>query len=228
MEVKFEIGTINNAEGKGIARKYIRLQQEEPMTDDELASAIEHECTLSRADIKAVFEALRYHVTRSLSSGRRFHLPKLGYFSLAASLTNPEEQLTNSKKQKQQRKITGRDISLRGINFQPEDSLMSDLRLNVNFTKAKYTGQSVAYLPDELWSKVSDYLSTHRYLTCRIMRSTFGLSARVARHVRPAGSPHEGRHGTPTAVLPGTIKSYLHSNSLMNQYLKIGSARKTP
>jgi nucleoid DNA-binding protein len=181
MEVKFEIGTLNNAQGKGIARKYIRLQQEEPMTDDELASAIEHECTLSRADIKAVFEALRYHVTRSLSSGRRFHLPKLGYFSLAASLTNPKEQLTNSKKQKQQRKITGRDISLRGINFQPEDSLMSDLRLNVNFTKAKYTGQSVAYLPDELWAKVSGYLSTHRYLTCRIMRSTFGLSERKAR-----------------------------------------------
>ena len=188
MEVKFEIGTINNAEGKGITRKYIRLQQEEPMTDDELAAAIEHECTLSRADIKAVFEALRYHVTHSLSSGRRFHLPKLGYFSLAASLTNPEEQLTNpeeqltnSKKQKQQRKITGRDISLRGINFQPEDSLMSDLRQGINFTQAKYTGQSVAYLPDELWGKVSDYLSTHRYLTCRIIRSTFGLSERKAR-----------------------------------------------
>ena len=65
MEVKFEIGTINNSEGKGNKRKFIRLQQEEPMTDDELASAIEHECTLSRADIKAVFEALRYHITNS-------------------------------------------------------------------------------------------------------------------------------------------------------------------
>ena len=53
MEVKFEIGTINNAEGKGIVRKFIRLQQEKPMTDDELASAVEHECTLSRADSKA-------------------------------------------------------------------------------------------------------------------------------------------------------------------------------
>ncbi len=182
MEVKFEIGTINNAEGKGVVRKYIRLQQEEPMTDDELATAIEHECTLSRADSKAVFEALRYHVAHSLSSGRRFHLPKLGYFSLAASLNDSEEPLTNSEEQKKRRrKITGRDIFLRGINFQPEDSLMSDLRQGINFTQAKYTGQSVAYLPDELWGKVSDYLSTHRYLTCRIIRSTFGLSERKAR-----------------------------------------------
>ena len=186
MEVKFEIGTINNAEGKGIQRKFIRLQQDEPMTDDELASAVEHECTLSRADIKAVFEALRYHIANSLSSGRRFHIPKLGYFSLAASLNNPEEQLADPEEQKkvqkvQQRKITGRDIFLRGINFQPEDALMSDLRQNVSFTQAKYTGKSVAYLPDELWDKVTEYLSTHRYLTCRIMRSTFGLSERKAR-----------------------------------------------
>lgn len=186
MEVKFEIGTINNAEGKGIQRKFIRLQQEEPMTDDELASAVEHECTLSRADIKAVFEALRYHIANSLSSGRRFHIPKLGYFSLAASLNNPEEQLADPEEQKkvqkvQQRKITGRDIFLRGINFQPEDALMSDLRQNVSFRQAKYTGKSVAYLPDELWDKVTEYLSTHRYLTCRIMRSTFGLSERKAR-----------------------------------------------
>lgn len=181
MEVKFEIGTLNNAQGKGNQRKFIRLQQEEPMTDDELASAIEHECTLSRADIKAVFEALRYHVAGSLSSGRRFHIPKLGYFSLAASLTNPEEQSTNPKEQVQQRKITGKDIFLRGINFQPEDSLTTELRQGISFTQAKYTGQSVAYLPDELWGKVSEYLSTHRYLTCRIMRSTFGLSERKAR-----------------------------------------------
>jgi nucleoid DNA-binding protein len=170
MEVKFEIGTINNAEGKGNQRKFIRLQQEEPMTDDELASAIEHECTLSRADIKAVFEALRYHVAGSLSSGRRFHIPKLGYFSLAAAMNNPE-----------QKKITGRDIFLRGIHFQPEDGLLSDLRQDVSFTQAKYAAKSVIYLPDELWAKVSGYLSTHRYLTCRIMRSEFGLSERKAR-----------------------------------------------
>lgn len=182
MEVKFEIGTLNNAQGKGNQRKFIRLQQEEPMTDDELASAIEHECTLSRADIKAVFEALRYHVAGSLSSGRRFHIPKLGYFSLAASLNDSEEPLTNSEEQKKRRrKITGRDIFLRGIHFQPEDGLLSDLRQDVSFTQAKYAAKSVIYLPDELWAKVSGYLSTHRYLTCRIMRSEFGLSERKAR-----------------------------------------------
>ena len=181
MEVKFEIGTINNSEGKGNKRKFIRLQQEEPMTDDELASAIEHECTLSRADIKAVFEALRYHITNSLSSGRRFHIPKLGYFSLAASLNYPEEQQTHREQQKEQQEVTGKNIFLRGINFLPEDRLMGDLRQDVSFTHAKYTAQSVAYLPDELWSKVSEYLSTHRYLTCRIMRSTFRLSERKAR-----------------------------------------------
>lgn len=189
MEIKFEIGTLNNVVGKGITRKFIRLQQEAPITDDELASSVEHECTLSRADIKAVFEALRYHIFHSLSSGRRFHIPKLGYFSLAASLADPEQQ-----------KITGRDIFLRGIHFQPENALMNDLRRNVCFTQASYITQSVAYLPDELWGKVSDYLSTHHYLTCRIMRTEFGLSARKARQwlarfvqqgrLKKEGTPH--------------------------------------
>lgn len=75
MDVKFEIGTINNSEGKGGTRKYVRLQQERSVTADELAAAIEHECTLSRADIKAVFEALRYHVVDELRSGKRLHIP---------------------------------------------------------------------------------------------------------------------------------------------------------
>lgn len=190
MEIKYEIRTLNNAEGKGIMRKFIRLQQETPMTDDELASAVEHECTLSRADIKAVFEALRYHIAHSLSSGRRFHIPKLGYFSLTASLADPE----------QQRKITGRDIFLRGIHFQPEDAPMDDLRQDVSFTQARYIMQSIAYQSDELWDKVSDYLSTHHYLTCRIMRTEFGLSARKARQwlahfvqqgrLKKEGTPH--------------------------------------
>lgn len=171
MDVKFEIGTINNVEGKGGTRKYVRLQQEKSISDDELADAIEHECTLGRADIKAVFEALRYHVVDELRSGKRLHIPRLGYFSLSAALAE-----TDSRK-----KITGKDVYLRGINFQPEESLMGEVSLGLRFTRAKYATRSVAYTADELWGKVASYLSSHHYITCRIMRSEFGLSDRMAR-----------------------------------------------
>ncbi len=171
MDVKFEIGTINNSEGKGGTRKYVRLQQERSVTADELAAAIEHECTLSRADIKAVFEALRYHVVDELRSGKRLHIPRLGYFSLSAALAGSDSG----------KKITGKDVYLRGINFQPEDSLMREVGYDLRFSRAKYISQSVPYTADELWSKVSAYLSSHHYITCRIMRSEFGLSDRMAR-----------------------------------------------
>lgn len=171
MDVKFEIGTINNVEGKGGTRKYVRLQQEKSISDDELADAIEHECTLGRADIKAVFEALRYHVVDELRSGKRLHIPRLGYFSLSAALAE-----TDSRK-----KITGKDVYLRGINFQPEESLMGEVSLGLRFTRAKYATRSVAYTADELWGKVAAYFSSHHYITCRIMRSEFGLSDRMAR-----------------------------------------------
>lgn len=150
MDVKFEIGTINNSEGKGGTRKYVRLQQERSVTADELAAAIEHECTLSRADIKAVFEALRYHVVDELRSGKRLHIPRLGYFSLSAALAGSDSG----------KKITGKDVYLRGINFQPEDSLMREVGYDLRFSRAKYISQSVPYTADELWSKVSAYLSS--------------------------------------------------------------------
>lgn len=171
MDVKFEIGTINNAEGKGKVRQFVKLQQGKSISADELASAIEHECTLSSADIKAVFTALRYHVENELSNGKRLHVPGLGYLSLSASIGDTETK----------RKITGRDVYLRGINFLPESSLLAGVRRGLRFTRARRVSRSMRYDADELWEKVAVYLASHHYITCRDMRSEFGLSDRLAR-----------------------------------------------
>ena len=116
MDLKYDIYTIKNSQGTGENRQYVRLVQHEPMTDKELEAAIQNRCSLTKGDVAAVLRELHDICVQEFTMGRRVHIPELGYFSLAASLEMPEEQ--------PDRKITGKEVRLAGINFRPESSLM--------------------------------------------------------------------------------------------------------
>ncbi len=170
MEIKFDIHTIKNADGKGNGHAYVQLEAGTPITDDELAGNIEASCSLTRADVKAVLAALRYHIRQELECGRRFHLPGIGYFSLSAGLSQP----TDGKR------VTGNDVWLRGINFLPESSLTGEVRKGVNFTRSKRATSSIEYTEDELMKKLNEYHVDHRFITRQAMRDSFGLSGYMA------------------------------------------------
>ena len=112
MSIKYEIHGIKNAKGEGKEQKYVHLFAHEPQSDHALEDDIQASCSLTKADVRAAFSALRDHMARALASGSRFHLPGVGYFSLSVGLDAPDDLPSD--------KMRADYIRLRNIRFRPE------------------------------------------------------------------------------------------------------------
>ena len=51
MELKYDIYMLNNAQGTGEKRQYIRIVQHEPMTEKQLQEKIQSRCSLTKGDV---------------------------------------------------------------------------------------------------------------------------------------------------------------------------------
>ena len=172
MDLKYDVYTITNAEGSGEERKYVRLKQHEAMTAREREDTIQQRCFLTKGDVAAVFTELHDIVVSEFSMGRRVYVPKLGYFSLAVNLEVPEDN--------PDKKITGKEVRLRGINFRPEAGLLQEIDRNVHFIRSEYTGRSNVFTEKKLWTVLQEFFQENRYLTISLMRMKFGLSRHMA------------------------------------------------
>lgn len=186
MNIHYDIHSLKNSQGTEEERKFVVLQQQPPMKDTEMEMQIQEACSLTSGDIRAVMAEIRSLLVRELSSGARFHLPGIGWLSLAAGLDKNGNDPDH--------KITGKDVYLRGIQFKPEGNLFKEVIQNINFVRGKYTSRSVEYTEETMWAKLSEYLSHNNFITCKAMREEFGLSryktptvARPLHRTRDAG-----------------------------------------
>ena len=168
MELKYDIYTIKNSQGTGEDRQYVRLVQHDPMTDKELEAHIQNRCSLTKGDVAAVLKELHDICVQEFSMGRRFHIPELGYFSLSASLEMPEEN--------PDKKITGKEVRLTGINFRPEADLMNEIERNMHFVRSQHSNLSTKYTEEKLLARLKEYFQENRYITVRLMRLNFNLT----------------------------------------------------
>lgn len=137
MSIKYEIHGIKNAKGEGKEQKYVHLFAHEPQSDHALEDDIQASCSLTKADVRAAFSALRDHMVRALASGSRFHLPGVGYFSLSVGLDAPDDLPDD--------KMRADYIRLRNIRFRPERSLLSEVGSGVSFERAAFSSRSRQY-----------------------------------------------------------------------------------
>ena len=168
MELKYDIYALRNSQGTGENRQYVRIVQHEPMSEKALQERIQSHCSLTKGDVAAVLAELHDIAVQEFSEGRRFYIPELGYFSLAASLEMPEKN--------PDKKITGKEVRVTGINFRPEAKLLKEVQRNVHFVRSKYTSQSILYSEETLLTKIKEYLKGNRYITASIIRHQFGLT----------------------------------------------------
>lgn len=168
MELKYDIYTISNSQGTGENRQYVRIIQHEPMSEKALQERIQNRCSLTKGDVAAVLAELHDIAVQEFSEGRRFYIPEIGYFSLSASLEMPED--------KPNKKITGKDVRITGINFRPEAKLLQEVQRQAHVVRSKYTSQSAPYTEEKLLAKIQEYLKTNRYITASIIRFQFGLT----------------------------------------------------
>lgn len=172
MNVNYDIYIINNASGQNKTRKYVQLKQADPMTETELQKTIQSHCSLTKGDVAAVLTELHDIVIREFAMGRRVYIPGLGYFSMSAEIDALNK---NSEK-----KITGKEIRLRRINFRPEKGIMSELKRSVCFVRTKRSSKSNEYTENQILVRMEEYLRKNRFITCSIMRRMFGLTQYTA------------------------------------------------
>lgn len=173
MEIKYEVHTIENVQGTGRERQYIRLRLHQQMSDADVEKDIQEATSLTTADVKAVMDAISKVALRELSIGNRFHLPGLGYLSLSVTNVPPSE--------KRDGRLTGHDIRLHGLNFRPEKQLMESLDRTVSFVRDDRSTRSARYSEQQLWTELEAYLKENRYITCTQMRHAFHLSEGTSR-----------------------------------------------
>lgn len=173
MELKYDIYSIANSQGSGEERKYVRLKQQKAMTASELEATIQNRCSLTKGDVAAVLTELRDIAVHEFAMGRRFYIPEIGYFSLSIGLEMPED--------KPDKKITGKEVRLRGINFRPEASFLQEVGRNMrHIIRSEYTSQSRKYDEEKIWAKLQEYFKNERYITIKLMCNQFGLSRYMA------------------------------------------------
>lgn len=173
MSIKYEIHGIKNAKGEGKEQKYVHLFAREPQSDHALEEDIQANCSLTKADVRAAFSALRDYMARALASGSRFHLPGVGYFSLSVGLDAPDDLPAD--------KMRADYIRLRNIRFRPERSLLSEVGSGVSFERAAFSSRSRQYTEQELLSLLRHYFATHTCLTRRELQRVAGLSDSTAK-----------------------------------------------
>ena len=163
MSIKYEIHGIKNAKGEGKEQKYVHLFAHEPQSDHALEDDIQASCSLTKADVRAAFSALRDHMVRALANGSRFHLPGVGYFSLSVGLDAPD------------------DLPDDNIRFRPERSLLGEVGSGVSFERAAFSSRSRQYTEEQLLSLLRHYFATHTCLTRRILQRVAGLRDSAAK-----------------------------------------------
>lgn len=200
MGVKYSVRSIRNASGAGKERKYVSVRMQEAKSENALGEYIESGCSLTAGDVRAALSALRGCMVAELSGGSRFHIPGIGYFSINAAMAG-DASLDGGK-------IRGGKISVGGIRFLPERSLLAEVDGKTRF---EYGGESMLsknYSEAGLAAAVREYLSRNPCITRRAMCMEFGLREGMAlkwirRFVESGLLRKAGASNSPVYVLGG-------------------------
>lgn len=173
MAIKIDIHTIKNAQGQGEDRDFVKVLPQPTRTPEELEQEIQHNCTLTAADIRAMLTSLRDIVARDLAERGAFHIPEIGYLSL--------QVVNNYPKDADMAKLKGNHVGVRNVLFMPEASLLTKVRHDACFQRLKGTTQSRQWAEEDLRDAVMSYLDSHQYITVSTLRQEFQLSDYMAR-----------------------------------------------
>ena len=166
--MKYTIQTLKNSAGTNADRKYVHVMDLPPMSEKQLTEHIQHTCSLTRGDVKAALSAIADLMKEELSEGRRFHIPEVGYFSLAVDTHLPADRPIE--------KIKGDHIYVRNIKFRPEAAMLKDVQRRTKFSKSKHKTASCDYTDEEVVALVRKYLADNKFLTRRALQSVLSTN----------------------------------------------------
>ncbi len=97
------------------------------------------------------------------------------------------------------KKITGKEVRITGINFRPEGKLMEEVQRNVHFVRSRYLNQSTKYSEEKMLENIKEYLQriiTSPLASAHPLRLDSIHGSEVAHSFLREGYHGEGRHPT--------------------------------
>ncbi len=168
MAIQYEINSIKNVPGSNEERKFVKLHMGRCNSDQVLYEHSERFAGVKRGLVKLVMSTMQDYMVEMLTGGIKFHLPEIGYFTLAVELVDEDSEVSSGKSPKGK-------IAVRGLNFTPEASLIRRIREGARFESSPYSTNSSIYNEVEMRKKIIEYLVKEKYLTRKAMKACFNL-----------------------------------------------------
>lgn len=150
------------------------------VTTQYLANKIQERCSLTKADVNAVLDALCDVVGYELREGRQVHLEGLGFLIPTLKLKEPVDVRMNQRERNSK-------VQFKGVKFRMDAKLRDSIG-NVRMEMSKQTRHSVMLTEEEIDGVLTRFFETHEVMTrrefqfaCRMTQSTAILRLRNLR-----------------------------------------------
>lgn len=138
--------------------------------------------------LEMALSVLEKEIADFLLSNRRLHIEGLGTFFLKLGFRPQTDEDGQPAKAHftDPAAITGHDVQIDSIGFQPDKSFLQQLNDDIgvgfeNIMGRGHVGHSAHYTDEQFLQRLDSYLQEHRYLTRHRLIHDFGLSDYMAR-----------------------------------------------
>ena len=116
--IKYKISSVKSPKS-GLKVYFPSIVQVAHLSFDDVVTAVEKECTLTRADVRGALSALEYVVLKELKQGNTVRLGGVGSFRLTIVSKNGEDDAAN---------VSARNIARVRTHFTPSGAMSAALQ----------------------------------------------------------------------------------------------------
>ena len=155
MSIEYDFYRNPNSQGTNKKRYHARVVSGDRISTDELAEEIQNECSLTKADVKAVLIALGDKLAKHLGEGNKVYLEGIGYFQV--NLKCKEEVRSTLA-------IRSENVEFKSVSYRADNELKKRLR-NQKIQRSLKKVHSITMTEEEIDQALTEYFKTHETLT---------------------------------------------------------------
>ena len=155
MSIEYDFYRNPNSQGTNKKRYHARVVSGDRISTDELAEEIQNECSLTKADVKAVLIALGDKLAKHLGEGNKVYLEGIGYFQVNLKCKE-EVRITHA--------IRSENVEFKSVSYRADNELKKRLR-NQKIQRSLKKVHSITMTEEEIDQALTEYFKTHETLT---------------------------------------------------------------
>ena len=155
MSIEYDFYRNPNSQGTNKKRYHARVVSGDRISTDELAEEIQNECSLTKADVKAVLIALGDKLAKHLGEGNKVYLEGIGYFQV--NLKCKEEVRSTHA-------IRSENVEFKSVSYRADNELKKRLR-NQKIQRSLKKVHSITMTEEEIDQALTEYFKMHETLT---------------------------------------------------------------